>query len=550
MLLSLKVHNYALINELHIEFREGLNIVTGETGAGKSILLGALGLILGKRADSSVLSNQNNKCIIEAEFNVENYNLESLFIHNDIDYDAHVIIRREILNTGKSRAFINDTPVTLNVLQEISLLLVDIHSQHQNLLLNKQSYILHIIDSFSGSNKILSDYQNIYVKYNALEEQYQKHLNEYNRIREEMDFIAHQVEELENARLQEEEMEQLEQEIYQQEHAGELKSILHETSAILGVEESGILDRMANLENKISKVVDVLAEGKDLMERIHSAKIELKDIEHVLLKLFESLEFDPEYHERKKSRLDLLNGLLLKYRVNKISDLIEILNTQKRRLAVAVDGKFELDKLNRELDDLSKALNKKADELTAKRESCFDSVQERITRLLRELGMDYSRVSFVNNFQELSPIGRDSIGFLFSANKNHPVQDISKIASGGELSRLMLSVKALLAGSKGMPTLILDEIDTGVSGEIADKVGNILKEMSTSIQIINITHLPQVASKGKTHFLVYKDHDQASTQTLVRRLSDSERLYEIAKMLSGEQITDAALENARELLKN
>jgi DNA repair protein RecN (Recombination protein N) len=550
MLLSLKVHNYALINELYIEFHKGLNIVTGETGAGKSILLGALGLILGKRADSSVLSNQEKKCVIEAEFNVENYKLEPLFISNDIDYDNHVIIRREILISGKSRAFINDTPVNLNILQSISLLLVDIHSQHQNLLLNKQSYILNIIDAFSQLNSTLTEYKNIYSGYCELEGRYKKQLEEFNRVREEMDLISHRVEELEKANLQEGEIEHLEQEIYQQEHAGELKTILHETTSMLGTEDSGVLDLVANIENKITKVGKVLTDGHNLIERIQSAKIELKDIEQALLNLFESMEFDPKYHEKIKSRLDLLNGLLMKYRVNEIQALIAVQKEQKEKLSIAVDGEYELNNLKKELESLFKVLDQKANELTVKRESSFHSLQNQITELLQDMGMEYSKVSFLNEKQELSASGRDSISFLFSANKNHPVQDISKIASGGELSRLMLTVKALLSGSNGMPTLILDEIDTGVSGEIADKVGNILKNMSSSTQIINITHLPQVASKGETHFLVYKDHEQSTTQTMVRKLTETERLQEIAKMLSGEQITEAALENARELLKN
>lgn len=550
MLLSLKVHNYALINELHIEFHKGLNIITGETGAGKSILLGALGLILGKRADSSVLSNQERKCIIEAEFDVVNYDLKPIFIDNDIDYDDHVIIRREILISGKSRAFINDTPVNLNILQNISLLLVDIHSQHQNLLLNKQSYVLNIIDLFSGLRGKLAEYIKVYTEYRKLEDIYKKQSVEFNKIREEMDLISHQVEELENARLQEGEIEHLEQEIYQQEHTGELKSVLHEVSSILGSEEAGVLDMVSSIENRISKVSEVLTEGQSLVERIYSVKAELKDIEQVLLRLFESMEFDPEYHEKVKSRLDLLNGLLVKYRVKEVHGLVEILKKQKERLTVAVDGNFELDKLKGKLDALFKVLNNMANELTSKRESSFNVLQNQIIDLLKDLGIEYSNVKFINEKQELSASGRDSVGFLFSANKNHPVKDISKIASGGELSRLMLSVKALLAGSSGMPTLILDEIDTGVSGEIADKVGNILKNMSSSTQIINITHLPQVASKGETHFLVYKDHEHSATQTRVRKLSEAERLQEIAKMLSGEQITEAALENARELLNN
>lgn len=550
MLLSLKVHNYALIDELYVEFHKGLNIITGETGAGKSILLGALGLILGKRADTSVLSQEDKKCIIEAEFNVSDYNLRHVFVENDIDYDSHVIIRREILISGKSRAFINDTPVTLSILQEIALMLVDIHAQHQNLLLNQHSYILNIIDSYTGLHGLLSEYQQLYLAFKELEKKYNEKLDKFNRIQEESDFISHQVTELEEAKLLPGEIEQLEQEIFQHEHAGELKSVFHDTSGILSAEDTGVLDMMASIESRISKIDNSFSGARELLERIQAVSIEIKDIEDVVKKLFESLDFDPDRYGQVKSRLDLLNGLLLKYRVNDVAELIEIYHTQREKLSIAIDGEFDLGKTRKELELLAERVNKVADELSEKREGCFTGLQSHILELLKDLAMEHSQVAFVNQKQGLSIYGKDNIKFLFSANKNHPVQDISKIASGGELSRLMLSVKALLAGTNGMPTLILDEIDTGVSGEIADKVGNIIKNMSASIQIINITHLPQVACKGEIHFLVYKDHNQSVTRTLIKQLSDNERLLEIAKMLSGEQITDAALENARELLKN
>jgi DNA repair protein RecN (Recombination protein N) len=550
MLLSLKIHNYALIDELYVEFHKGLNIITGETGAGKSILLGALGLILGKRADTSILSQEDKKCIIEAEFNVTGYNLKQVFDENDIDYDSHVIIRREILISGKSRAFINDTPVTLSILQEIALMLVDIHAQHQHLLLNQHSYILNIIDSFTGLQGALDDYQKIYWAFKDLEKKYNDKLNEFNRIKEESDFISHQVTELEDAKLSPGEIEQLEQEIFKQEHAGELKSIFHDTSGALNAEDRGVMDMMASIGAKISKIGHSFPGAQELSERIQSVSIEIKDIADVIKKLFESFDFDPGHYEQIKSRLDLLNGLLLKYRANDVSELIEIYHAQREKLSIATDGEFDLEKTRKELSLLAEKADKLADELSERREGCFATLQSQIIDLLKDLAMEHSQVAFVNQKQGLSIHGKDNIKFLFSANKNHPVQDISKIASGGELSRLMLSVKALLAGTNGMPTLILDEIDTGVSGEIADKVGNIIKNMSNSVQIINITHLPQVASKGETHFLVYKDHDQSITRTLIKQLTDNERLLEIAKMLSGEQITDAALDNARELLKN
>ncbi|MBN1119003.1 MAG: DNA repair protein RecN [Bacteroidales bacterium] len=548
MLLSIKVRNYALIEELNVDFQKGLNIITGETGAGKSILLGALGLILGKRADTSVISNKEGKCVVEAEFNISGYKLESYFIENDIDFEPHTVIRREILNTGKSRAFINDTPVTLNVLQDISGQLVDIHSQHQNLMLNKDEFILQIIDAFAGNGTFLIDYQKSFTEYKVLERDYHNKLKEYNRTKEEKEFIEHQFNELEAAKLAEGELLSLEQELSELENAGDIKLILHEATSLLEQEEAGILDKLSKLESRLGKISGMYSKADGMLERIQSVIIELKDLHTGISDSFESLEFDPGRHELVHARLDLLNTLLQKYRCSEISELIVKHADLQAKLSIVVDGEYELNKLKKELESSRAKIEAIANTLMQRRTDCFPALIKNIKSLLSELGLEHAQLTFERDSKELSPDGTDVIQFLFSANKNHPLQEISKVASGGELSRLMLAIKSILAGSTGMPTLILDEIDTGVSGEIADKVGKIISSMSSNIQIINITHLPQVASKGEVHFLVYKDHQSDLSKTLIKQLNEEERLFEIAKMLSGEKLTDAALENAKVLL--
>lgn len=550
MLQSLKVQNYALIEELSVEFQQGLNIITGETGAGKSILLGALGMILGKRADTSVLSNQDNKCVVEAEFNISNYNLRPFFAENDIDYEQLTVLRREILNSGKSRAFINDTPVTLNILQDLAQQLVDIHSQHQNLLLNSEDFVLQIIDSYSTNQVKISAYQQAFSEFRSLERNYKEKLLIFERVRGEMDFIAHQVNELENAKLIPDELEMLEQELSQMENSGEIKAALHEADNLMNLEETGIIDSLHTVESRLLKITPYYNKAEDISNRLSPVLIELKDIQSAITKSFEGLEFDPGQLEKTRTRVDLLNSLLQKYRCSTIEGLIQLYQDIKSKYSVATDGEFELSNLKKQLDSAENEAIEKATALTEARAANFEKLSESLREMLVEMGMEYCSIRFEREQKELSISGADSIRFLFTANKNHPLQDITKIASGGELSRLMLSVKALLAGTTGMPTLILDEIDTGVSGEIADKVGRIIRQMSGGTQVINITHLPQVASKGQVHFLVYKDHNHSVTKTKIRMLSSEERILEIAKMLSGEQLTDAALNNARELLRN
>jgi DNA repair protein RecN (Recombination protein N) len=548
MLLSLKVNNYALIEELHVEFHRGLNIITGETGAGKSILLGALGLILGKRADTTVLSNSEKKCVVEAEFNIEGYELEKLYIENDIDFDTHTVFRREILSSGKSRAFINDTPVNLSVLQDLALHLVDIHSQHQNLLLNQQSFLINIIDRCCRHENLVKNYSKVYLNFKLVKLDYEKALESYNIIKADIEYLSHQVNELTSANLEEGEIASIEQELSRLENSGEIKSALHESSKALSGEDQSVLDNLQAILGVLSKIQKVYPNATDLINRLESARIELKELNSDLLTAFDKLDFDPKQYEKQKSRLDLLYSLLQKYRVGNEVELLETLNYLNQKLSVGIDGEFELNKQFKQVQKLEAEAHELATVISKNRIKSFESIQIQVESVLKNLGIEYSKLQIERTKQEMSPNGIDVLTFMFSANKNHPLQDVSKIASGGELSRLMLSIKTLLSTTNGMPTIILDEIDTGVSGEIADKVGNIIRSMSAGMQVVNITHLPQVASKAEAHFKVYKDHANEQTKTLIKKLNDPERLEEIAKMLSGEELSDAAIENARVLL--
>lgn len=548
MLLSLRVKNYALINELFVEFHNGLNIITGETGAGKSILLGALSLILGKRADLGVLMNSESKCVVEAEFDVSGYSLKGLFEDNDVDYEEHAVFRREILPSGKSRAFVNDTPVNLNVMQDLALRLVDIHSQHQNLLLNKQAYLLGLIDRYCRNESILEEYISIYSTFRETEKNYNDNLQKYQSIQEQFDYLSHQYNELKEAEVVDGELEKLELEISELENSGDIKTALHEVENILSADESGLLDRLSEAINRLNKISSVYSKAENYFSRLESVSIELKDLSNEISNTFENLEFDPARFEEVKDRLNLINGLLSKYKKLSIEELLSFQEELKEKVSVAIDGNFELEKQKQALDILKEQLIEKAGLLSERRQKSLFNFEREILQVLSELGLEHAELSLTHTEQDISLSGIDSINFYFSANKNHPLQEVSKIASGGELSRLMLAIKSVLSGTLGMPTLILDEIDTGVSGDIADKVGTIINEVSNGIQVINITHLPQVASKGQSHFLVYKDHNQEVSRTLIKKLTDDERLREIAKMLSGEELTNAALENARVLL--
>jgi len=551
MIQSLSVENYAIINNLEIEFSRGLSIITGETGAGKSILLGALSLILGKRADTSILKDKTRKCIVEGTFDITEYGFQNFFDENDIDYDDFTILRREISPIGKSRAFINDTPVNLNILSEIGIRFIDIHSQHQNLNLSNSQFQLKVIDCFSHSEDLLRNYQEVYNLFRDLSKEYQYLHEKSQQSQTDLDYYQFQFNQLDIAKLKENEQNELEQELEKLNHAEEIKNNLNNSVSLLSGEDNTVLNKLKDIHSFINKIIKFYPDVAEHAKRLESTYIELKDVANELELLKEKIELDPEKLEYINERLDLIYSLQHKHKVNTIKDLLDIKESLKQKIDDVSSYEFKLEDLKKRINECENKLNDFARLLSQQRQESLKNIEKEITILLLDLGIPNGRFKIHHEITgDYTINGKDRVQFLFSANKNIALQEISKIASGGELSRLMLSIKSLLSDSSGLPTIIFDEIDMGVSGEIADKVGNIIKRMSKGMQIINITHLPQVACKGDFHYLVYKSDEGESTTAHVKLLNNEERHIEIARMLSGEELTEAAMENARELLKN
>lgn len=551
MLVKLFVQNYALIKELDIELEEGLTIITGETGAGKSILLGALSLILGTRADSSVLLDKNEKCIVEGTFRIEDYELNDFFALNEIDYDNVTTLRREINQTGKSRAFINDTPVTINLLKELGDCLIDIHSQHQTLMLNDNSFQLRVIDSFAGNARLKSDYTRSYINYRKLKKELGEVKEKADRNAADLEYYQFQFNQLVEAKLISGEQEELEKEQEILAHAEEIKLALTNSSHLLSSEESSILFMLNEVKIKIGKIKDFFPDGEKLFTRTGSSYIELNDLAGEIDNLAASIEADPKRLSWVNERIDHIYSLLQKHRVANLNDLLvkkdEIGNLIKS--IISSDEKVgELEKL---LDREIISLKSLAERISANRTDKLKEIEIKITDLLKQLGMPNARFRIsLSPLKEFNATGLDQADFLFSANKQVPPENLAKIASGGELSRVMLSLKSLLTKNNNLPTIIFDEIDSGVSGEVADKVGQILSGMGKYMQVVNITHLPQVASRGTKHYHVYKDDTDESTITRVRLLSMDERILEVARLLSGSEVTETAIKNAKELLQS
>lgn len=548
MLRNLHIQNYALIDQLDIEFHPGLNIVTGETGAGKSILLGALALILGQRADASVLKDKSRSCIVEGLFDITGYNLHEFFKANDIDYFDSTIIRRQINETGKSRAFVNEVPVNLNLLRDIGALLIDIHSQHENLLLGNSQFQLNVIDSFAMLQDDLARYREQYGHYKELKRDLEALEGEAERSRKDFDYFNFQLKELDDAKLKAGELTELETIQNQQTHAHEIKNALQGAYGALDSEGSAIA-LLKESETLLKRVQAVFPIAAELEKRIGSCRIELRDIAGEIERHNATIEVDPSLLEQASARLNLIYSLLQKHRVKTIDELIAIRDDLQRRVNFISNLDFNLDSKRKQLRELEGRLKHMAEGLTEKRRNAIPRIESSIIGLLVQLGIKHA--DFKVEFQpipEFQPWGLDRVTFYFTANKQMPVQELSRVASGGELSRLMLSLKSLMVKSTDLPTIIFDEIDSGVSGEIADKMGNIINDMARGMQVINITHLPQIASKGRHHFLVYKDNTSSHSSTRIKLLSNEERIIEVAKMLSGERLTDAALSNARELL--
>ena len=549
MLRTLHIENYALIKNLDLIFDKGFSVITGETGAGKSIMLGALGLLLGQRSDIKAIKEGELKCILEANFDIEHYHLQELFDENDIDYDPNCIIRREILTSGKSRMFVNDTPVNIQFLKQLGEKLLDIHSQYENLLIKDNLFQLNVIDAIAENRNILEDYINTFTAYKKAERQYEDLLIFSEKEKANYDYLSFQFEQLISAGLSSNEQEELEREQTMLSHAEEIKTILYKSQLLLDNEEIGILSVIKNAINNLQSITHVYTKAENLYERLNSCFIDLKDIAEELNKQENNIESQPERLEFINNRLDTIYSLCQKHKVTNLEDLIALQNSLKEQLDKLDSFDSELERLSKLKEELLKEVLTIGENLSKKRQSAAKKIEKTMIEQLSVLGMP--NVQFVIEITKTNvpdTTGCDYISFLFSANKNVSPKAVAQIASGGEISRVMLCLKSLIATASNLPTIIFDEIDTGVSGEIADKMGNIMKEMGGKIQVICITHLPQIAAKGTKHYRVYKIEEETS-ETKVVLLNAKERVQEIAKMLSGSNLTEAALKNAEELLK-
>ena len=551
MLKHLYIKNFTLIDELDISLYEGFSVITGETGAGKSIILGAIALLLGQRADSKTIKQGADKCIIEAHFDLSRYNLQPFFDENDIEYDADdCIIRRELTAAGKSRAFINDTPVALSMLKELGDQLMDVHSQHQNLLLNKQDFQLEVVDIIADDAAQLAKYQRTYVEYQKAEKELAEMMFAIERNRENRDFLHFQFEELENAHLQEGEQEELEQRSETMEHSEDIKSALYTTDNALSAEQVGVIESLRSSLSALRSIESVYPEVSELVERIDSSYIDLKDISQEISSLLESVDFDPAELDQVNNRLDRIYELEKKYHVDTVEELIAKRDELHLQLEAIENGDESLDALKARRHELETQARKEADTLTNLRAKAAKTIELEMQKRLVPLGMPHVRFSIQLNPIELGANGADKVSFLFSANTSTPLQPVSQVASGGEIARVMLSLKAMISGAVKLPTIIFDEIDTGVSGKTAEMMAQIMKEMGGhGRQVISITHLPQIAALGSVHYKVEKNETASGTTSKMRQLDDKERVREIAQMLSGSDISEAAIQNAKELLK-
>lgn len=550
MLRSLYIKNYALIDSLEIDFESGFSVITGETGAGKSIILGALSLILGQRADIKAIKQGESKCVIEGSFDVSAYDLRAFCEEKGIEYDPDsYILRREILSTGKSRAFINDSPVSLTDLKELGGQLIDIHSQHQNLLLSDTRFQMQVVDALAGNKELLSRYQQAFHQYKQSEKALAELREAVRKSKEEEDYLRFQIESLTEAALQEGEQEELENELETLTHAEDIKSALFKIHSLLSDDDKGIVLGLKEGLNTSQQLAKVYARSEEISERLQTAYIDLKDLASEMDKLANDVEFNPERLAFIESRLDLIYTLQKKYHVNAVSELLTLYEEFKQKIENIESSDQQVEALEKEVHEKSEKVFALAKQLTDSRTSITDSFEKDLTDRVAYLGMPNIRFrSEIITEKHPNIYGLDSVLFQFSANKNVPLQPVAEIASGGEISRLMLCLKSMIAGATALPTIIFDEIDTGVSGEIADKMGEVMREFGKNMQVLAITHLPQIAAKGKAHYKVYKSDDEHTTTTNLVRLSEEERLTEIARMLSGSTVTEAAIQNAKVML--
>lgn len=539
-----------MIDSLEIDFEPGFSVITGETGAGKSIVLGALSLILGQRADIKAIKQGESKCVIEGSFDVSAYDLRAFCEEKGIEYDPDsYILRREILSTGKSRAFINDSPVSLTDLKELGSQLIDIHSQHQNLLLSDTRFQMQVVDALAGNKELLSRYQQAFHQYKQSEKALAELREAVRKSKEEEDYLRFQIESLTEAALQEGEQEELENELETLTHAEDIKSALFKIHSLLSDDDKGIVLGLKEGLNTSQQLAKVYARSEEISERLQTAYIDLKDLASEMDKLANDVEFNPERLAFIESRLDLIYTLQKKYHVNAVSELLALYEEFKQKIENIESSDQQVETLEKEVHEKSEKVFALAKQLTDSRTSITDSFEKDLTDRVAYLGMPNIRFrSQIITEKHPNIYGLDSVLFQFSANKNVPLQPVAEIASGGEISRLMLCLKSMIAGATALPTIIFDEIDTGVSGEIADKMGEVMREFGKNMQVLAITHLPQIAAKGKAHYKVYKSDDEHTTTTNLVRLSDEERLTEIARMLSGSTVTEAAIQNAKVML--
>ena len=550
MLRSLYIQNYALIEKLDIGFEPGFSVITGETGAGKSIILGAIGLLLGQRADVKSIRTGATKCVIEARFDISRYNLRPFFEGNELEYEDECILRRELYASGKSRAFINDSPAPLAQMKELGEQLIDVHSQHQNLLLNTEGFQLNVLDLLAHDDAILAAYQSAYKAWKQTQGDLDKLIEKIARDKSDEDYIRFQWQQLDEARLATGEQEALEQETEMLSHAEDIKAGLYQADQLFNNDEHGLLSGLKTCCNTLQTLQAVYPAAEELANRLESSYIELKDIADEISDREERVEFNPARLAEANERLNLIYSLQQKHHVDTVDELMTLRDDYATRLASISSSDEELETLRKQCEELHGQVLRQASVLTQARQEAAREVERQMAQRLIPLGMPNVRFAVeMGERKEPGPHGSDTVSFLFSANKNGTLQNISSVASGGEIARVMLSVKAMIAGAVKLPTIVFDEIDTGVSGEIASRMADIMQEMADNQrQVISITHLPQIASRGRVHYKVYKKDNETETNSHIRRLTNEERVEEIAHMLSGATLTEAALNNARTLL--
>ena len=553
MLQSIHIQNYALIESLDIDFHPGFSVITGETGAGKSIILGAIGLLVGQRADIKAIKSGANKCVVEARFHIASYQLKSFFEEHDMEYEeGECILRRELYASGKSRAFINDTPASLAQMKELGEKLIDVHSQHQNLLLNHEDFQLSVLDILAHDEKELEVYKETYSALKKVSKELTDIQQQAEKSRQDEDYIRYQLEQLDNANLQEGEQDALEQEAETLSHAEEIKSSIYKIDQLMASGETTLLSVSKDCMQTLQGISRVYAPAQEWMERLNSCYIELKDLSHEIARAGEEVEFNPTRLDYVNERLNLIYTLQQKHRVSTVEELMAITADYRNQLTAITSYDGRIQELKEQKEAIYNKVLEKASELTRLRTKAAKEIEEQMQAYLIPLGMPNVRFAVeLTKKKEPDAKGMDGVNYLFSANKNGTMQQVASIASGGEIARVMLSLKAMIAGAVKLPTIIFDEIDTGVSGSIAEKMALIMQEMGQADrQVISITHLPQIAARGTTHYKVYKEDTEMGTNSHIRQLNQEERIQEIANMLSGATLTEAALNNAKALLNN